>query len=72
MSATSGCNSANSKSVEVMRAGHPGLLLRNGSSVDWLEAPGGPALGLLPSLSTWPEHEMTLPSGAAIVLFTDG
>ncbi|MBF0660359.1 MAG: fused response regulator/phosphatase [Rhodococcus sp.] len=60
------------RTVEVMRAGHPGLLLRNGSSVDWLEAPGGPALGLLPTLSTWPVHEITLPSGAAIVLFTDG
>lgn len=60
------------RTVEVMRAGHPGLLLRNGSNVDWLEAPGGPALGLLPSLSTWPVHEITLPTGAALVLFTDG
>ncbi len=64
--------SADRRTVEVMRAGHPGLLLRNGSGVDWLEAPGGPALGLVPNLSTWPVHEIALPPGAALVLFTDG
>ncbi len=31
--------------VSVMRAGHPGLLLRTGHAVEWVEAPGGPALG---------------------------
>lgn len=60
------------RTVEVMRAGHPGLLLRHDSSIEWIEAPGGPALGLLPKLSTWPVHEIDLPGGASVVLFTDG
>ena len=29
-----------------VRAGHPGMLLHGGGTVDWLEPPGGPALGL--------------------------
>lgn len=60
------------QTVEVMRAGHPGLLLRSGSAVDWVETPGGPALGLLPGAATWPVHEFPLPEGSALVLFTDG
>ncbi|MEU5843872.1 fused response regulator/phosphatase [Rhodococcus sp. NPDC047139] len=60
------------RAVEVMRAGHPGLLLRHAGSVEWVEAPGGPALGLVPGSATWPVHEVELPEGGAVVLFTDG
>lgn len=63
---------ADRSTVEVMRAGHPGLLLRHGGTIDWVEAPGGPALGLLPGVATWPVHTMELPEDGAIVLFTDG
>ncbi|QDC15926.1 PP2C family protein-serine/threonine phosphatase [Rhodococcus ruber] len=58
--------------VQVMRAGHPGLLLHSPRGVDWVEAPGGPALGLLPGVSTWPVHELELPEGGGIMMFTDG
>ncbi|SCG10135.1 CheY chemotaxis protein or a CheY-like REC (receiver) domain, partial [Streptomyces sp. Ncost-T6T-2b] len=34
--------------VQVLRAGHPGLLLRQGTDVTWVEPRGGMALGLLP------------------------
>ncbi|WP_307795556.1 PP2C family protein-serine/threonine phosphatase [Actinacidiphila acididurans] len=57
---------------EVARAGHPGLLLRTGRGVEWVEPPGGPALGLVPSAADWPVHEVELPGGSAVVLFTDG
>jgi serine phosphatase RsbU (regulator of sigma subunit) len=58
--------------ARVVRAGHPGLMLRAGGRVDWLEVPGGPALGILPG-SEWPEHELVLPDGGwELVLFTDG
>ncbi len=30
------------RSIEVVRAGHPGILLRTPSDVQWLEVPGGP------------------------------
>ena len=63
---------ADRSTVEVMRAGHPGLLLRHGGTIDWIEAPGGPALGLVPGVATWPVHELDLPEDGAIVLFTDG
>ncbi|MEU0599926.1 SpoIIE family protein phosphatase [Streptomyces sp. NPDC006393] len=58
--------------VRVMRAGHPGMLLRSGKAVDWVEVPGGPALGLLPGQADWPVEELVLPVRAGIVLFTDG
>ncbi|MCE7079630.1 PP2C family protein-serine/threonine phosphatase [Streptomyces sp. ST2-7A] len=59
--------------ARVIRAGHPGLLVRHEDRVEWMEAPGGPALGLLPAgLAGWPVHDMDLPSGAGLVLFTDG
>jgi serine phosphatase RsbU (regulator of sigma subunit) len=58
--------------ARVTRAGHPGLMLRAGGSVEWLEVPGGPALGILPG-SEWPQHELALPDGGwEMVLFTDG
>lgn len=58
--------------VAVIRAGHPGMLLRTGSDIDWVEVPGGPALGFLPGRAEWSAHEITLPVGSGLMLFTDG
>jgi serine phosphatase RsbU (regulator of sigma subunit) len=57
--------------VTVLRAGHPGLLVRTGAQVDLVVCEGGPALGLFPGLS-WETEELDLPAGASLVLFTDG
>ena len=57
--------------VRMLRAGHPGLLLRTSGGVELVEPEGGPALGLVPGLG-WREEERLLPAGAALVLFTDG
>jgi len=59
------------RSVRILRAGHPGLLLRTVGGVELIEGEGGPALGLIPGLA-WQEEEMLLPGGAGLVLFTDG
>ncbi|MFF0206284.1 PP2C family protein-serine/threonine phosphatase [Streptomyces sp. NPDC005017] len=60
-------------SAHVTRAGHPGLLLRTGGDVRWIEVPGGPALGVLPGgVATWPVQRLDLPDDGALVLFTDG
>lgn len=53
-----------------IRAGHPGMLLQGPNSVEWLEPPGGPALGL--HGSDWPLHEFELPAGHGLLLLTDG
>ncbi len=58
-------------SVRLLRAGHPGLLLRAAGRIELIEGEGGPALGLIPG-QDWPETEMPLPAGAHLVLFTDG
>ncbi|WP_433663786.1 PP2C family protein-serine/threonine phosphatase [Nocardia sp. CA-128927] len=58
--------------VVVTRAGHPGMLLRTGSNVDWVEVPGGPAIGFLPGRAEWSAYEITLPVGSGLMLFTDG
>ncbi|MEV7405700.1 SpoIIE family protein phosphatase [Streptomyces sp. NPDC091267] len=58
--------------VQILRAGHPGLLLRRGTDIDWVEPEGGIALGLLPGLGQWTTTELPLPSDAGLVLFTDG
>ncbi|MEP7026617.1 MAG: PP2C family protein-serine/threonine phosphatase, partial [Actinomycetota bacterium] len=58
-------------SVRVLRAGHPGLLLRTPGQVELVVGEGGPALGLIPGLS-WEEQDIALPDGASLVLFTDG
>jgi serine phosphatase RsbU (regulator of sigma subunit) len=57
--------------VRILRAGHPGLLLRSAAGVDLIEGTGGPALGLVPGLG-WEQEEVPLPAGASLVLFTDG
>lgn len=58
--------------ARMVRAGHPGLLLRTDGDVRWVEVAGGPALGVVPGLAHWPVQELPLPPGAALVLFTDG
>nr|WP_244300289.1 fused response regulator/phosphatase [Streptomyces atroolivaceus] len=58
--------------VLVVRAGHPGLLLRRGTEVDWSEPEAGMALGLLPGAGRWTITELELLPGSELVLFTDG
>lgn len=53
-----------------VRAGHPGMLLHGPGTVEWLEPHAGPALGL--GAQTWPQNELELPDGHALVLLTDG
>ncbi|MBV7653066.1 PP2C family protein-serine/threonine phosphatase [Streptomyces albidoflavus] len=60
------------RSVRVVRAGHPGMLIRSGTTVRQVETPGGMALGLLPGRGEWPQEEVELPEGGHVVLFTDG
>lgn len=62
--------SADSPHVSAIRAGHPGMLVQGGGTVDWIEPPGGPALGL--HADDWPVHEMELPTGHGLLLLTDG
>ena len=59
------------RSARVLRAGHPGLLLRTPGHVDLVEGPAGPAVGL-ESCVSWPEQELPLPADSGLVLFTDG
>lgn len=56
--------------VTAIRAGHPAMLLHGGGTVEWIELPGGPALGL--GSDDWPEHEVQLPEGHGLLLVTDG
>jgi serine phosphatase RsbU (regulator of sigma subunit) len=63
--------SADHQHVRLLRAGHPGLLLRSHAGVELIEGAAGPAVGLVPS-PEWTETELTLPPGAGLVLFTDG
>ncbi|VBA52833.1 PP2C family protein-serine/threonine phosphatase [Mycobacterium attenuatum] len=60
--------------IKVIRAGHPGMLLHGSGTVDWLEPPGGPALGLhlRDGQRDWPQHELALPAGHGLLLLTDG
>ncbi|AIS02084.1 PP2C family protein-serine/threonine phosphatase [Streptomyces glaucescens] len=58
--------------ARVVRAGHHGLLRRTRGDVEWIEVPGGPALGMLPGGARWPTAELPVPSGDSVVLFTDG
>ncbi len=56
--------------VTAVRAGHPGMLLHGRGTVEWLEPPGGPALGL--NTGDWLPQRIELPHGAGLVLLTDG
>jgi serine phosphatase RsbU (regulator of sigma subunit) len=60
------------RQVAVVRAGHPGLLVRHRSEVRWEEPQVGMALGLLPGAGRWTETVLPLPPGGHVVLFTDG
>ncbi|MGR8010632.1 PP2C family protein-serine/threonine phosphatase [Streptomyces hypolithicus] len=60
------------RSVRVVRAGHPGMLVRATTGTSWYDAPGGLALGLVPGYSSWPETVLPLDPGTGLVLFTDG
>ncbi|MET0454791.1 MAG: SpoIIE family protein phosphatase [Mycobacterium sp.] len=57
-------------SFTAVRAGHPGILVHGSQSVDWLEPPVGPALGL--GGTDWPVSEFELPAGHGLLLLTDG
>ncbi|WP_077090336.1 SpoIIE family protein phosphatase [Mycobacterium rhizamassiliense] len=53
-----------------IRAGHPGMLRQDATTVEWIEPPAGPALGL--RAGGWPQFEMELPVGQGLMLLTDG
>lgn len=53
-----------------VRAGHPGMLLHGHGTVQWLQPPGGPALGL--NSGDWDYHQVDWPAGTGLVLLTDG
>jgi len=56
--------------ITAVRAGHPGMLLHLGHTVEWLTPPGAPALGLFKG--DWPANKVEMPYGAGLVLLTDG
>ncbi|MGB3481386.1 MAG: SpoIIE family protein phosphatase [Mycobacterium sp.] len=62
--------SPDSSEVTVVRAGHPGMLLHGGGTVEWVEPLGGPALGL--RSADWETQRADLPAGYGLVLVTDG
>lgn len=59
-----------SRRFTAVRAGHPGMLVHGPDTVQWLEPPAGPALGL--GASDWPLNELELPENHALLLLTDG
>lgn len=56
--------------ITALRAGHPGMLLHGRATLEWIEPPFGPALGL--HADDWPEHEVELPVEHGLLLLTDG
>jgi CheY-like chemotaxis protein len=56
--------------ITAVRAGHPGMLLHGPDTVEWIEPPFGPALGL--NADDWPQHQVELPAGHGLLLLTDG
>jgi serine phosphatase RsbU (regulator of sigma subunit) len=56
--------------IHVVRAGHPGILLHGGGTVDWVEPAGGPALGL--HGTDWTPQQIEVPDDKGLVLLTDG
>jgi len=56
--------------VTAVRAGHPGMLLHGGDTVEWVEPAFGPALGL--HADDWPERQVQLPVEHGLLLLTDG
>jgi serine phosphatase RsbU (regulator of sigma subunit) len=53
-----------------VRAGHPGMLCHGRNSVEWIEPPAGPALGL--GAEEWPVNQLQLEKGQGLLLLTDG
>ena len=66
------CATPGAEQARVVRAGHPGLLVRHGARVEWVEVAAGPALGVVPGGGHWPETGLRVPAGGSVVLFTDG
>lgn len=58
--------------VLIRRAGHPGMVRHSRAAVDWIEVPGGPALGFVPGHARWPAHAVPLAADCGLMLFTDG
>lgn len=56
--------------ITCIRAGHPGMLRQGAGTAEWIEPPGGPALGL--RADDWPQSELELPVGRGLLLLTDG
>jgi serine phosphatase RsbU (regulator of sigma subunit) len=56
--------------ITSIRAGHPGMLRQGAGTVEWIEPPAGPALGL--RADDWPQSELELPVGQGLLLLTDG
>jgi serine phosphatase RsbU (regulator of sigma subunit) len=56
--------------ITAVRAGHPGMLMHGDGTVEWIEPPGGPALGL--RAGDWPAQQIELREGCGLVLLTDG
>jgi serine phosphatase RsbU (regulator of sigma subunit) len=56
--------------ITAVRAGHPGMLLHGRGTVQWVEPPGGPALGV--RAGDWGPQQLNLPADMGLVLLTDG
>jgi serine phosphatase RsbU (regulator of sigma subunit) len=56
--------------IHAVRAGHPGMLVHGNDTVEWLEPPGGSALGL--ASGQWEYRQVEWPQGTGLVLLTDG
>lgn len=64
---------AGEPAVNVVRAGHPGLLVRSRErGVRLEEVPGGPMLGILPGVAAWPVTRVQLTGHDMVMMFTDG
>ena len=58
--------------ARLIRAGHPGVLLRHRGAVKLHESAHGPALGIVPGLSDWPVVEVPMEPGSELLFYTDG
>ena len=61
---------AGTRRLSLVNAGHPAVLIANGSTLTRLEA-SGPALGLI-SAGQFAAYDLTLDPGALLVAYTDG
>ena len=61
---------ADTRRLTLVNAGHPAVLIANGTSLTRLDA-SGPALGLL-AAGHFAAHELVLDPGALLVAYTDG